>query len=132
MKRKCLLALIIFTLCVGILLPATDSAAKATLQTGSFSGTFTDVAGGKTDATIDLEKKGKKYVASIGILRLCEMDDMTVKVKKDNKVTVKGLDPAGDPIVLTGKLTDTKLRLKTKQTTWTYFSVGDVFLYRVE
>ncbi|MBR3244622.1 MAG: hypothetical protein IKF90_18360 [Parasporobacterium sp.] len=105
------------------------AANKVQIKSGTYSGTLID---GDTDCELTIQNSGKKCYASLSIVKLCSMDDLVVKQKKKNKITITGLDPSENPIKFTGTIKKNVLTLVIKKTTWNYLSKGDTFTFRLK
>lgn len=90
------------------------------LNNASFIGDFCDDSG---EVYLDVFKSGKQYVAYYSELRLCTMDSLRGTVK-NGILTLRGEDPAGNPITVTVSREGKKRILTFQATTWEYFEQG--------
>ncbi len=90
------------------------------LNHAAFIGDFCDDSG---EIYLDIFKSGRQYVACYSQLRLCTMDRLKGTVK-NGILSLKGKDPAGNPITVTVSQKGAKRILTFKETTWEYFEEG--------
>lgn len=90
------------------------------LNNASFIGGFCDDSG---EIYLDIFKSGRQYTACYTQFRLCMMDRLKGTVK-NGILTLKGTDPAGNPITIAISRRGAKRILKFKAATWEYFENG--------